>query len=74
MSKIIIESTDKTDTQVDIEEKLLKAVSTLQQQRENKTFREPFLKKEKDKADKIIHSLFENMISEISKALKGEIV
>lgn len=72
MSKIIIESSDKNDSVTDIEEKLEKAVDTIRLQRERKEFTDVFLKAQKDQADKIVASVFESMISEISKVLKGD--
>lgn len=72
MSKIIIESSDKNDSVTDIEEKLEKAVDTIRLQRERKEFTDVFLKSQKDQADKIVASVFESMISEISKVLKGD--
>lgn len=72
MSKIIIESSDKNDSVTDIEEKLEKAVDIIRLQRERKEFTDVFLKAQKDQADKIVASVFESMISEISKVLKGD--
>lgn len=73
MSKLVIESTNKNDTAVDIEEKLQKAVDTLQLQRENKQFPDVFLKSRKDKADKIVDQVFSSMIDEIAGViLEGE--
>lgn len=73
MSKLVIESTNKNDTDVDIEEKLQKAVDTLQMQRENKQFPDVFLKARKDKADKVVNQVFNNMIEEIAGViLEGE--
>lgn len=69
MSTIIIQSTNSKDTPVDIEEKLEKAVASIKLQRENKTFSDPYLKQQKDTADKIVDKVFESMIEEISKAL-----
>ena len=69
MSKLIIESTDKNDTQVDIEEKLLKAAKSIQLQRENKVLHENYLKEQKDAADKIVKQVLQNMVSEISEIL-----
>lgn len=71
MSKIIIESTNKNDSVTDIEEKLEKAYTSIQMQRENKQFSDVFLKSQKDKADKIVSSVFSSMIEEISEVLKG---
>ena len=73
MSRLVIESTNKNDTDVDIEEKLQKAVDTLQMQRENKQFPDVFLKARKDKADKVVDQVFNNMIEEIAEViLEGE--
>lgn len=71
MSKIIIESTNKNDSVTDIEEKLEKAYTSIQMQRENKQFSDVFLKSQKGKADKVVSSVFSNMIEEISEVLKG---
>lgn len=71
MSKLIIESSDKNDSAVDIEEKLEKAVESLRLQREQKDLVDIFLKDQKDIAGKIITSVFDSMISEISEVLKG---
>lgn len=71
MSKIIIESTNKNDSVTDIEEKLEKAYTSIQMQRENKQFSDVFLKSQKDKADKVVSSVFSSMIEEISEVLKG---
>lgn len=71
MSKIIIESTNKSDSVTDIEEKLEKAYTSIQMQRENKQFSDVFLKSQKDKADKVVSSVFSSMIEEISEVLKG---
>lgn len=71
MSKLVIESTNKADTAVDIEEKLQKAVDTLQMQRENKQFPDVFLLARKTKADKVVDSVFNNMFDEIAAVLEG---
>lgn len=70
MSKIVIESSDKNDTPVQIEEKLQKAVESLQLQRENKQFTDLFLKSQKEKADIVVSKVFNNMIEEIVQILK----
>lgn len=69
MSKIIIESTNKNDSVTDIEEKLEKAYASIQMQRENKQFSDVFLKSQKDKADKVVSSVFSSMTEEISEVL-----
>lgn len=72
MSKIIVESTDKNDSVTDIEEKLEKAYSSIQMQRENKQFSDVYLKSQKDKADKVVSSVFNSMIEEIADVLGVE--
>ena len=73
MSTLVIEPTNKHDTEVDIEEKLQKAVDTLQMQRENKQFPDVFLRARKDKADKVVDQVFNSMIEEIAGViLEGE--
>lgn len=72
MSKIIIESSDKNDSVTDIEEKLEKAVDSIRLQREKREFTDVYLKDRKEQADKIVSSVFENMISEISLVLRGD--
>ena len=58
---------------MDIEEKLQKAVDTLQMQRENKQFPDVFLRARKDKADKVVDQVFNSMIEEIAGViLEGE--
>lgn len=70
MSKqIIIQSTDTRDTAVDIEEKLEKAMTAIQAQREQKEFSDLFLRDQKKTADGIVHAVFTNMIDEIAKVL-----
>lgn len=71
MSKIVIESTNKSDSVTDIEEKLEKAVDSIRLQREKKEFSDIFLKSKKDQADKVVSAVFENMVSEIAEVLKG---
>lgn len=72
MSKIVITSSDKSDTAVDIEEKLEKAMSVIQSQRDKKQFSDVFLKAKKDKADKIVSAVFSSMIDEISAVLRED--
>lgn len=72
MSKLVITSSDKSDTAVDIEEKLEKAMSVIQSQRDKKQFSDVFLKAKKDKADKIVSAVFSSMIDEISAVLKED--
>lgn len=72
MSKIVITSSDKSDTAVDIEEKLEKAMSVIQSQRDKKQFSDVFLKAKKDKADKVVSAVFSSMVDEISAVLKED--
>ena len=71
MSKLVIESTNKHDTPADIEDKLEKAYSSIQLQREKKQLSDVYLKSQKDKADKSVNIIFSNMIDEISEVLKS---
>lgn len=70
MSKLIIESSNKNDSVVDIEEKLEKAVESLRLQREQKDLSDVFLKSQKDLAGKMVAAIFNSMVSEISDVLK----
>ena len=69
MSKIIIESTNKNDTQADIEDKLEKALTSIQAQRENKQFSDVYLRDTKEKADKVVRQVFQSMTDEIISVL-----
>ena len=68
--KLIIKSTDKSDTPADIEDKLEKALGAIKIQRENKQFTDVYLKQRKDEADVIMKKVFSNMMEEISKILQ----
>lgn len=70
MSKIIIESSNKQDTPADIEDKLEKAAESIRLQRETKQFSDLFLKSQKDKADKVVAKVLDNMCKEIENVLK----
>ena len=70
MGKLIVESSNKSDSVVEIEEKLQKAVATLKSQRENKQFTDKYLLSEKTKDDQIVQTVFSNMIDEISDVLR----
>lgn len=70
MSKLVIESTNKHDTPADIEDKLEKALSTIQLQREKRQFSDVFLKDEMEKADRVVNAVFENMLNEIAEVLE----
>lgn len=70
MSKLVIESTNKQDTPADIEDKLEKALSTIQLQREKRQFSDVFLKDEMEKADRVVNAVFENMLNEIAEVLE----
>lgn len=68
-NKIIIESSDKNDSPVDIEEKLEKAYTAITLQREKKSFSDSFLKAKKSNADKIVKKVFQHMIEEIANTI-----
>lgn len=63
---IIVESSDKNDSPVDIEEKLEKAYTAITLQREKKTFKDSFLKARKSHDDKIVKKVFQHMVEEIA--------
>lgn len=71
MSKLVIESSNKQDSAADIEDKLEKAYTSIQMQREKKEFSDIYLKARKDTVDKQVSALFSNMIEEISEVLKN---
>lgn len=66
---IIIESSDKNDSPVDIEEKLEKAYTAITLQREKKVFTDAFLKARKSHADKTVKKVFQHMIEEIAEII-----
>jgi hypothetical protein len=65
-STIIIESSNKNDSPVDIEEKIEKAYTAITIQREKKVFTDSFLKAKKTQADKVVKRVFQHMIEEIA--------
>lgn len=69
MSQIIVESSNPNDTPAEIEVKLEKAARTIKLQRENKQFMDDFLKSKKVAADKIVASIFQNMLKEIEQVI-----
>lgn len=71
MKRIIIESTDPMDSEVDIEEKLEKAVETIRLQREQKEFTDLFLKEKKAQADQIVSKVLDSMVDRISEVILG---
>lgn len=69
--RLIIESTNPNDSIIDIEEKLEKAVNSIQLQRENKQFSDVFLKQRKDESDRIVKKVVDDMFNEIEKVIQG---
>lgn len=69
--KIIIQSTNKADSPVDIEDKIEKAMTSIQMQRENKQFTDVYLKKRKDESDVIVKKVLSNMLDEIAEVLQN---
>lgn len=69
--RFIIESTNPNDSIIDIEEKLEKAVNSIQLQRENKQFSDVFLKQRKDESDRIVKKVVDDMFNEIEKVIQG---
>ena len=70
--KVVISSTNKNDTPIDIADKIRKAVSIIQSQQDSKQFTDPFLKNIKDQADVVVDKILNNMIQEISATLIGD--
>ena len=71
MKRIIIESTNPMDSEVDIEEKLEKAVETIRLQREQKELTDLFLKEKKAQADQIVSKVLDSMVDRISEVILG---
>lgn len=71
MAKLVVKSSDSSDSPADIEDKLEKAFNSIQLQRDKKEFSDVFLKSEKDKADSIILNVFESLISELANVLSN---
>lgn len=71
MKRIIIESTDPMDSEVDIEEKLEKAVETIRLQREQKEFTDLFLKEKKAQADQVVSKVLDSMVDRVSEVILG---
>lgn len=69
--KIIIQSMNKSDSPVDIEDKIEKAMTSIQMQRENKQFTDVYLKKRKDESDVIVKKVLSNMLDEIAEVLQN---
>lgn len=66
---IIIESSNKNDSPVDIEEKLEKAYTAITLQREKKVFSDKFLKARKSQVDKVVKHVFQHMVEEIANII-----
>lgn len=71
MSKLVVKSSDSSDSPADIEDKLEKAFNSIQLQRDKKEFSDVFLKSEKDKADSIILKVFDSLVSELANVLSS---
>lgn len=71
MSKLVVKSSDSSDSPADIEDKLEKAFNSIQLQRDKKEFSDVFLKSEKDKADSIILKVFDSLVSELANVISS---
>ena len=69
MKKVIIESTNLSDTPSDIEEILQKAVSILQTQRDTKPLKDKVLQEEVEKLDKLFDKIINHMFNEINEVI-----
>lgn len=69
--QIVVTSSNKSDTPVDIEEKLQKAVSTIKQQQESRQIPDVFLKTQHHTSAKIVDQVMTSMLNEITNVLIG---
>lgn len=69
--QIVVVSSNKSDTPVDIEEKLQKAVSVIKQQQESRQLPDIFLKTQYHTAAKIVDQVVLSMLDEIADILIG---
>lgn len=69
--QIVVTSSNKSDTPVDIEEKLQKAVSTIKQQQESRQILDVFLKTQHHTTSKIVDQVMTSMLNEITNVLTG---
>ena len=69
--QIVVTSSNKSDTPVDIEEKLQKAVSTIKQQQESRQLPDIFLKTQHNISAKIVDQVMTSMLDEIADILAG---
>ena len=70
MKKVIIESSNMSDTPAEIEETLQKAMSSLQAQRENRPIKDTFLKEQIENGNNLFHKIIDSMISELTEVVK----
>lgn len=69
--KLIITSTNPNLSEQGIEEQLEKALSVRKIQQEKKNFDDLYLKDRKNKVAYAVHLVFQSMINEIDRVLKG---
>lgn len=69
--QIVITSSDITDTPVDIEEKLQKAVSTLKEHQESRQIPDKFLNTQHHVASHVVDQVLVSMLDEIAEILVG---
>lgn len=67
--QIVVMSSNKSDTSVDIEEKLQKAVSALKQQQESRQLPDIFLKTQCHTTAQMVDQIMTNMLDEIAEVL-----
>lgn len=70
MSRLVVESSDPNDSEADIEDKLEKAVRSVQLSREAKGLNDPYLKELSDNTDTLIGKVFDSMVDQIAKVLE----
>lgn len=69
--QIVVTSSNKLDTPLDIEEKLQKAVTIMKEQQESREIPDLFLKTQHQTAAKVVDQVLESMLSEIAEVLNG---
>lgn len=72
MSRIIIESSNPSDTQADIEDKLYKANRSVQIERESHGLTDPYLRSKSDNLDNIISRVIDSMVEKVAGIIEQQ--
>ena len=70
MKKIVIKSENSSDTPAQIEEILVKAVSSIKEQRDNKPLKDEFLKGQIEIIDKLFDKIMDNLLLDLEEVIK----